>query len=940
VKEATLTDSPNSVDEGESITYTVEAGDNVDSETTLSIAVNGSEAGGVADKASGDDFSLNQNNVTVQPGGSAQFTIDALSDFQAENTEGIQVSLIGPNNETVAQETSLIQNVPREEGRTFSLTSGSDSFQPNAADSGNQTTSGDDTFRGGSDGDLSSSDLIDAGGGTDTLLNAVLTPQNGGVSVAPSLTSVENIRLDAEDSSGGEVDTATFNANSTTGAEEIRVDNLGDLDSGSANVDTFTVDNVAKSTEVGFRGATNSSDSGEGSDATVNFNDVDGDSDSATVALYNSSLGDGSSGGSGLEVDGVEDLTVRSGNDSNSIERLSADAATSLTVTGSEALTISDALSNAATSIETIDASNQDGGVTVTTGGLGQALTFNGSGGDDTISADALGENLEANTGGGADTVGLSDANDTVNTGAGNDRVNLNGSLSADDSIDGGDGSGDVVGDTAGNLDTVQSNSDALASLSNFEGVAVSTALGSQDIDLSNFGSTGNRVILEGQSNNGTLSGLQSGATVRRTNDAADSSTTTGTGNDEVVLTIPGATDANTPDDTINFEFASDLSVNTSQGSDAATTIDAGLYGVSGINNLNITATDTADTATDGSEGYDLSLNSANAVDSIDASGSTAGVTVDGTADSVGGNEGVVFTGGSGRDFLTGTDDNDIINGGDNTAEINDFRDNEQLVGGQGDDQINAGGGWTFAAGGAGADEIDLGSGEADGASVSDNNNNFDGLIVGGTVDFHTQDTDAAWYQSSSGLIDSNNTTDGTFDTAAADKVSNFNLDQDTVAITGGVGGNTGEAAVLDVGGAEDTNDFMNGAISNDGSGNAVDATTGGQGIVQVALGRGDEDESTLSSADDLLDETAVLNELETANGEGSTDGTVSLGTEISDLDDMAFTVFGPDGSFGIYSFQDGNGAGSTDSQIVAEELSLVALGSDGNVNDTFDALG
>jgi len=863
------------------------------------------------------------------------------------------------------------------DGQTFTLTQSTDTLTPNTNVEQNRTTDGDDLVRGpleGSNRTLNDADLIDAAGGTDELeattnvTSTLASAPSGGVQ--PELASVENIFMSTAAPADSDFSSTATGKNDAQGVDVQDADGFEQLwgvdldeDLSYANIDTTDV-------TIGLKD-TDRDNNSEGGGVIAGFNaaTLSGGSDTIDVALDNNIEPDPNASGTadaggviviseGTGVDaGAETLSVNVSGD-NRIQRLSSlDNNTDTTletvnITGGSSLTVVDRLDFEGGS-GTIDASNASASVSLTAGTVDdENITFTGSSGSNTLTTGGGDDDLTG--GSSADLFTLGGGDDIVNANAGNDRVNLEGTLTGDDSVSGGAGNEDVVGDTAANLDALQGDSAALNALSGFEGVAVeddgtaaNDGLQGQTLDLDNFGTAGNLVILEGSENTGTFDSLSSGATVRRTDAAADTSAGTG---DNVDLNVPGATQAGTPNDTVNFEFSQSL-MNTAQGSDMATALDVGRYSVSGINNINIAATDTRidALATDGSEGVSLVLDDGSQVSTVDASESTAGVSVDGGAGNadLGGSEGIEMTGGSGRDFLTGSDDGDIIDGGDNTAVINDLRDNEELDGKQGDDQIDAGGGWTFVQGGQGADDIDLGSGEADGAAASDVNDSFDGLQIGDALDFATQDTDAVWFDAKNELFTgqtantSGDSSNFNAEVANVDQVSNFNQDQDTVAVTGGTS-TGGEAAILDTGSAN-TSVINNGAQANDGSGNAQGAT-GTESIYQIALDRGDAtNESTLGSdADNLLDEAAVIEELSKANGNASGNTSTVLvdgSGEFSAEDEVVFTVFGPEDAFATFAFDDTSSTGDDDDQIEAGDLQLVAVGSSGNVSDTFDAI-
>src|SRR6056297_1469435 len=91
--EFTLTESANTVAEGETITYTVTANGAVTEDTTFTVSVAGSDLGGAATSAAATDYDLSATSVTFAEGaadGSTQtFTVTANTDSIAEGLEGI-----------------------------------------------------------------------------------------------------------------------------------------------------------------------------------------------------------------------------------------------------------------------------------------------------------------------------------------------------------------------------------------------------------------------------------------------------------------------------------------------------------------------------------------------------------------------------------------------------------------------------------------------------------------------------------------------------------------------------------------------------------------------------------------------------------------------------------------------------------------------------------
>jgi Ca2+-binding RTX toxin-like protein len=121
----TLSESTNFADEGETVTYTVTANGAVNEETSLTVSVAGSDLNGAATAATAEDFEVSDTSVTfeegAEDGATKTFTVTAKSDTVAEGLEGVKVSLLDDDFNTVASETTAITNVDPEP-ETFTLT--------------------------------------------------------------------------------------------------------------------------------------------------------------------------------------------------------------------------------------------------------------------------------------------------------------------------------------------------------------------------------------------------------------------------------------------------------------------------------------------------------------------------------------------------------------------------------------------------------------------------------------------------------------------------------------------------------------------------------------------------------------------------------------------------------------------------------------------------
>ncbi|MGV3680977.1 MAG: bluetail domain-containing putative surface protein [Acidovorax sp.] len=248
-------------------------------------------------------------------------------------------------------------------GVTLALTSGDDAVSPAAADARFKTTAENDTIFATVAGFLSSADAVDGAEGVD-ILKATLS---AGATVAPVLRSVEAVYLTA--GAGAE-----FGAAGAIGLAELWIN--------EANT-TATFSGVALGTAIGIQ------NSSSGGTLTVNFTDVSGPADAASIVLADST------GNDAIILAGIENLSIRSttgtltGTTVNSA-RITAAQAEKLAISGDQALTTT----VAGTQVSVIDAT-----------ALGKALGLTLAG----TSAVAVTVNAQAahkiTLGAGADTV-------------------------------------------------------------------------------------------------------------------------------------------------------------------------------------------------------------------------------------------------------------------------------------------------------------------------------------------------------------------------------------------------------------------------------------------------------------------------------------------------------------------------------------------------------
>ena len=259
-------------------------------------------------------------------------------------------------------------------------------------------TAGNDTILGGSGSagaasTLGSADVINGGGGTDTLK---LTTEGGAaVAATPNLTSVEKVFVQATTTVGG----TTVNMVNATGTTEI-------WNERSTDAVGLAVTNVQELATVGVKGAITG-----GSTYQVGFKDslASGTSDSLSIALDGATITNLGVGGM-TAANEFETLNI-SATGTNVVTNLiqgtggGALAATkTVNVTGAGKVTVTAAL---AATVATVDASANTGGVSFDLSGTG-AVTAKGGSGADTFKMGGSLTTADVLTGGdGTDIIGV-----------------------------------------------------------------------------------------------------------------------------------------------------------------------------------------------------------------------------------------------------------------------------------------------------------------------------------------------------------------------------------------------------------------------------------------------------------------------------------------------------------------------------------------------------
>jgi len=491
------------------------------------------------------------------------------------------------------------------------------------------TGSGDDTINGLTAGQISSSDNVDGGAGTDKLDVTI-----GASQPKPIIANIETLVIqstnDAADLDLDLADTSITSITVTDSATDLDILNM-------QNNATFTLQDIT-SAAAGL---------------TLDF-DTDA-LGSATAALtFNT---DGSTVAMDVVTTGTTDVvTTVTMNTSGSASAITYDMTnvTALTMTGSANLSLISA--NGFTELATITGSTATGGLTIDLDDNPLAYTVNTGSGADSIVAD------QANTGTGGRTINLGAGNDTLNLGT-------NGA-EADDVFSGGDGV-----DTLIMADKDDVTVALTVGLSGFERLVLSE---NGTVDMNDFHDRGaqfTHIKADNATTNQAVTVTNVGSSVTTLElDATNASNATAAAGEDVVFDrlVDGTANSLTvtvTDTTVGAHLGDELVIDDEE----TVTLDVNL----GLLTLNtgLSATDMTSLTVVGDNAVDLSVVAGAAVATVDLSGledanftasfaaSTVGLTV--TANTTTGNTGVYdIIGGASDDNITGTKGIDTFTGG------------------------------------------------------------------------------------------------------------------------------------------------------------------------------------------------------------------------------------------------------------------------------------
>ncbi|MCW5598468.1 MAG: calcium-binding protein [Nitrosomonas sp.] len=583
-------------------------------------------------------------------------------------------------------------------GETFTLTLNEDNILG---------TSANDTFNASIIDDKSSLqdiDTLNGGLGTDTL-NATV---NGGSAVIPTLTNIENVILrSVADNSG-------IDLTNSTGVEKVTVANSTKTAavSGLGSVGTLAVSNQTQNVDFWGSKATeltvNLTNVATNGDTTINLKDAVATTLTLNLSGNGTGIGDDDHTLTLAQNDGTATTVNANVTGDNFVDAVNAlDAAKTLAVAGSGALTVSDT-STKLTALETL---NVSGGASVdlsAVGNLDKLKTV--AAGDTTGAVSVIVDDtaVAVATGAGNDSVeytkGIA-AGATVTLGAGDDELTVTDATKGA-TVNAGEGTDTLAGLTA-SLQAISDDADKSAVFAGFEVLKTTDAIDDGDhnvtIALANFAGitsfvAGNGVATGAVAN---VTGVGSGSTVTLAGDLA-------TNNGVLTVTLADATGGA---DALNFVINTDIAVVDDANVD--TTNATITTAIAGVETLNVTSTGTlTGEITEGNE-IDVasntlaltntalttlnidgdqfltfaSTNDMTKLATVNAANNTAGVNIDvSLAKTDGSAAAITITGSSGDDTIKGSGNADTISGGAGNDTITGGAKADNLAGGEGND--------------------------------------------------------------------------------------------------------------------------------------------------------------------------------------------------------------------------------------------------------------
>jgi len=760
----------------------------VDGVETITVTANGSDSAYTlsADAATG--------TLTFKGAAASTVLLDsvlAVSNFDASATTG-GTTLTVINQSELAATTDL----------TVTGGSGNDSFTTTAFTVSDQSLTGgagNDTFTNTA---LAQADTIDGGDGTDTISTDNTDATTLDNSTTSNITNVETLSISdafngtlVTTSVASSINTVTlaFGNNATaalyTGGDAITgpagslTVNLGSsgagydttgqglltlTDTGSASTDSLVIDNKMINsttgasvnvfngqafTSTGYENVTIDTGAGTGNtEATISTLTITGDDDTAAQTLtlrgaqaidFATSITGNSSGL--LTIDASALTAQASGTTTFDIASTTLGAGGTASIIGSEGEDIIGTLGNYA---HTVKGGGEDDSIT---GGT-SADYFQGDAGNDTIAGGNGNDTILGGVGNDLITPGTG-TKISVDGGAGNDTVNLDSSLSTNDTVVGGAGTDVLAIDAAATATSSQG-------VSGFETLRFDTAAIDQDMvqftantgftklvnnvaganSISNVGSTIDTLAALDGSTTLTFARLldntSNSLTVENSADAAATITTLTVDEEETITLADGAATA----------AASSLTITTLHAEDVVT------LNITGKGNKVITnaiqAQATAYLTT-------VDASTATGTVDVDATNATLALTMTGPS-----SKAATLEGGSGADTITTGSAADSVIGNAGADVIS-------TKGGA--DSIDAGGGADTITPGEGADSIDAGSG-------------LDSIVLTESTSAADQVQLTTVYNSSSDSA--RNTVTGDDNDTGEDTITDFKWGTDTIHVT------------------------------------------------------------------------------------------------------------------------------------------------------------
>jgi len=625
------------------------------------------------------------------------------------------------------------------------------------------TSSGSDSISGGAGTDsitftagFTTTDSVDGGDGTDTLTTtaALIVAASAATPTTYTVTNVETIRANTAHATGESYTPTNISATAKTlnlaGVTNVALSGAGDAVSVVGPAGAFTLGfGLSGAANVnGILGGANTytiTDTGTATTDSITINNSAVNSTTgAQLAVFASSI---------FNVTGYETVTLNNGSVGAVAQQvgavtLAADAGgtTTLNLTGANNITLgvvtanvidASALTATGTAVgvgtsavqmvtnSTATTITGSAGIDNLFGNTATASSVSGGTGADSITGGSGGDTLLG--GAGADSIVAGGGNDSIDAGAGNDNVYMVATLSAADTIVGGDDSDTLTFDT-----TVAHTAAIGARVSGFETLTAISAVAALDMSVYSNNTGFTRVNVAAGTNSitkaaaelvtvGSTAAVTALTFARTTNTSADAlnlrlGDLVNTALTHVAITASG-------EETITLtNAATSVPANaqtvTTLSAAALTTLNIAGSGGMIVTNPITGATSLATVVDSRSGANVLTLDLSNSTVATTFTGSVNGtgqttltmgtganiVNLAGTGNSsiVGGSGAESMTGSSGADTLSGGSGNDTLIGGSGA---------DNLSGGSGADSINGGAGDDTITTDSGADTIDGGDG-------------------------------------------------------------------------------------------------------------------------------------------------------------------------------------------------------------------------------------